>query len=339
MNRSLNELKIEVTHKCPLGCVHCSSNAGTDNTHAISKEKCFEIIEQATKLGVKEIAFSGGEPLIWDGLDEAISLCSQYGIETKIYTSGNCGDIVGTLSRLSESGLKTAIFSIYSPKEEEHNRITRKRDSFQNTILAIQTCKKYNIVPEIHFVALASNYRMLPELVSFAENLGVEMVSVLRFVPQGRGVLIENKDTLTKAQNLELVKMIEALRKAGNQIRTGSPFNVLLINQDPQCMAAQDRMIVTPDLSIYPCDAFKQIPADRISKEVKASSLKDTTVADCWENSSYLNAVRQAVKVPAVPPCSTCVSYSKCKSGCLAQRFLVNNSLAPGRDPACLRKG
>lgn len=339
MTEHLNELKIEVTHKCPLACIHCSSNAGIDNVDSITPEKCFQIIDQAAALGAKEIAFSGGEPLIWDGLEEAIGRCFRYGIQTTIYTSGNCDDIIGKFTQLSAVGLHRAVFSIYSPKEQEHIRITRKRNSFQNTITAIRICNQLNILPEIHFVALASNYKMLPELVSFAANLGVKMTSVLRFVPQGRGVLIEKRDTLTKEQNLELKKMIKTLLDEGHQIRTGSPFNVLMLNQNPQCLAAQDRMIVTPDLSIYPCDAFKQISADRITKEVKASSLKSATLADCWNNSSYLNAVRHAVKQPAVSPCSECVSYSMCKSGCLAQRFLVNNSLVPSSDPACLRRG
>ena len=338
MSEQLNELKIEVTHRCPLACVHCSSNAGIDNVDSITLEKCLQIIDQAAALGAKEIAFSGGEPLIWCGLKEAIDRCFQCGIQTTIYTSGNCDDIIGLFGMLSAAGLHRAVFSIYSPIEQDHIRITRKRNSFRNTITAIRTCKQLGIIPEIHFVALASNYKMLPSLVSFAASLGIDRVSVLRFVPQGRGVLIEKKDTLTKQQNLELIKMIKTLRNEGHQIRTGSPFNVLMLNQNPQCMAAQDRMIIAPDLSIYPCDAFKQIPADHISKQVRDSSLKNSTVADCWNNSSYLNAVRHAVKLSPVPPCSVCASYIMCKSGCLAQRFLVYNSLAPSCDPACLMR-
>lgn len=338
MNERLNELKIEVTYNCPLGCVHCSSNAGADNTHSISKQKCLDIIQQAAELGVKEIAFSGGEPLIWDGLDEAVALCSHLGIEAKIYTSGNCDDIMGTLANLSANGLKKAIFSIYSPKEAEHVRVTRKLNSFQNTKLAIQACHKYGIMPEIHFVALASNYRQLPELVEFAKKLDIGTISILRFVPQGRGVAIERKDTLTKEQNLELASMINRIRKGGFIIRTGSPFNVLFLNDKPQCLAAQDRMIISPDLSIYPCDAFKQIPAERIRKPVVSSSLKNTTVADCWKNSSYLNAVREAVAKKPKIPCSACASYQKCRSGCLAQRFIKYNNLNPSCDPACLMK-
>lgn len=188
-------------------------------------------------------------------------------------------------------------------------------------------------------IALATNYKQLTGVVELAKNNGVETVSVLRFVPQGRGTLIKDKDTLSNQQNKELIKIIKEIRDSGFNIRTGSPFNVLLLNDEPKCMAGRDRMIVAPDLSIYPCDAFKQIPAVQIKVPVVASSLEKDNLEECWKNSSYLNAVRKAILSPAKDPCDSCPMYANCLSGCLAQRFLKYNTLESRRDPACLRIG
>lgn len=335
----LEELKIEVTYQCPLECVHCSSCADESNPMVITKDKCLEIIREASEIGVKKIAFSGGEPLCWEGICEAISLCSELGIETTIYTSGNCDNIDEMFKKLFEVKLNKAVFSVYSPIKDEHIRITRKRNSFDNTLKAISACQKYKITPEIHFVALSSNYKKLEDIVSLAKSIGVKKISVLRFVPQGRGELIKQKDTLTFEQNKELINIIKGIRATGFEIRTGSPFNVLLLNEDPKCMAAQDRMIISPDLSAYPCDAFKQIEASEINHEPKSYSLVDTSLKDCWENSSYFKAVREAISAPANEPCKSCELYSKCKSGCLAQKFLKYKTLDSHNDPACLRMG
>lgn len=335
----LEELKIEVTYKCPLECIHCSSCADDNNPLVITKEKCFQIIREAFEIGVKKIAFSGGEPLCWEGIIEAISLCSEMGIETTIYTSGNCDNTNEMFKQLSKAKLNRAVFSVYSPKKEEHIRITRKWDSFDNTLQAISTCIKYKIVPEIHFVALASNYKKLKDVVELAKNIGVKRVSVLRFVPQGRGELIKQKDTLTIEQNKELISIIKEIRKSKFDIRTGSPFNVLLLNDEPKCMAARDRMIISPDLSTYPCDAFKQIEASEITPNPTSCSLVDTTLRECWENSTYFNAVRNAIMGSVKEPCLSCELYNKCKSGCLAQKFLKYKTLDSHRDPACLRMG
>ena len=335
----LKEIKIEVTYKCPLSCVHCSSNASEENTATISKEKCMEIISQAIDMGVESIAFSGGEPLIWDGLEQAVLFCSTNKVHTTIYTSGNCLNAAEKFKQLSEARLEKAIFSIYSPIEKEHVRITRKRNSFKNTLDAIRICNDYGIIPEIHFVALASNYHRLANIVDLAKNIGVNTVSVLRFVPQGRGVLIEQRDTLSKKQNLELIHIIKSIRKTGYELRTGSPFNVLLLNDKPKCMAATDRMIIAPDLKIYPCDAFKQIEASEISNQVTASDLLNHTLKDCWNCSSYLNSVRMSISTMPNEPCKSCTQYKSCKSGCLAQKFLKYKTLTPNCDPACLRTG
>lgn len=335
----LKELKIEVTYKCPLECIHCSSCANEDNPLAITKEKCFEIINEASAMNVKEIAFSGGEPLYWEGICDAISLCDKKGIITTIYTSGNCDNIDQMFKKLSNSHLNKAIFSVYSPKKEEHIRITRIRDSFDNTLKAISACHKYKIDAEIHFVALASNYKKLRDVVALAKKMNVKRISVLRFVPQGRGELIKQKDTLTTEQNKELISIIKSIRESRFEIRTGSPFNVLLLNDNPRCMAARDRMIIAPNLLTYPCDAFKQIEASEITSNPVNYSLKNTTLKECWDNSSYFKEVRKAITAKVNEPCLSCGSYSLCKSGCLAQKFLKYKTLEHHRDPACLRMG
>ena len=339
MNKyQLKELKIEVTYQCPLACIHCSSNAGKDSALSLPVEKCFSIILEAAKMGVRQIAFSGGEPLIWPHIIDCIKLCQEHNIETSIYTSGNCKDIEDTFSKLANAGLSKAIFSIYSSEEIEHIRITRIRDSYQNTLRSIAACTAYGIVPEIHFVAMASNYYRLPDIVKLAKENNVCCVSVLRFVPQGRGVMIKNHDTLSRAQNQELVKMILDIRGTGFVIRTGSPFNVLLLNENPSCMAARDRLIIAPDLSIYPCDAFKQIEASRIASNRSFCSVRSDSLEECWSQSTYLNAVRAAIAAPPKEPCKSCPKYDHCRSGCLAQKFLAYDSLEQRPDPACMNR-
>ena len=333
----LKELKIEVTYRCPLACVHCSSNASTENDSSIAKNKCMEILSDASKIGVSSVAFSGGEPLIWDGITDAIAFCHKRGMKTSVYTSGNVADPSSLFGNLKKDGLDKAIFSIYSPIKEEHTRITRKHDSFDLTIKSMELCRSVGIDTEVHFVALSNNYNRLGKIVEFAESHGASQVSVLRFVPQGRGCLIRQTETLLRQQNLELKKTIESLRKEGHTIRTGSPFNVLWLNEKPKCMAARDRLIVAPDLRIYPCDAFKQIRSEEIVGNSDYSILDKHSLTECWHNSSYLNYVRRIISEPPTKPCGECEMYPQCKSGCAAQKYLAYNTIEKNPDPSCLR--
>lgn len=333
----LNEIKIEVTYTCPLGCVHCSSNAGLENPMQISEEKCQSILAEAIQLGVKQVAFSGGEPLIWDSLLKMIDYANKHELKTTIYTSGNVHNPDTVFENLKKSGLDRAIFSLYSSDEADHNRITRRKESFDLTLKSIDICFSIGIVPEIHFVALAKNYSELSKIVELSESHGVKRISVLRFVPQGRGKLFQNDGVLNQKQNIELKSEVERLRKAGHDIRTGSPFNVLWLNENPQCLAAQDRLIVAPDLRIYPCDAFKQIRAEDVVGSAEYSILDHYSLFDCWTKSKYLNRVRAAVLSQPESPCCECPKYTQCKSGCVAQKYLEYGSMSNNPDPACLK--
>lgn len=333
----IKELKIEVTYNCPLGCIHCSSNASQKNPLTISESKCREILEDAIGLGVQEVAISGGEPLAWNGLTNIIEFAHRHNIFTTIYTSGNTPNPEFIFNKLRKSGLDRAIFSLYSANRIAHNKITRKAESFDLTLKSIDICSSIGITPEIHFVAMTTNYTELSQVINLAESHGVNIISVLRFVPQGRGVLFQKYGILDRKQNLELKNNIEQLRKSGHKIRTGSPFNVLWLNEDPKCLAAQDRLIISPDLRIYPCDAFKQIHAEDIVGTADYSILDQYSLSDCWVKSKYLNSVRQAILSQPNTPCYECTNYSQCKSGCAAQKYLQYGDLSHNPDPACLR--
>ena len=89
---TLREMKLEVTHACPLACVHCSSDASPSCSREMTPMDCRRIVSEAAELGVKNLAFSGGEPLIWSAIDDAVSHGTELGTEVSIYTSGNVDD-------------------------------------------------------------------------------------------------------------------------------------------------------------------------------------------------------------------------------------------------------
>ena len=48
-------------------------------------------------------------------------------------------------------------------------------------------CVKNEIQTEFHFIPFPYNYHKLAQLVAFAKEMLINKISVLRFVPQGRG--------------------------------------------------------------------------------------------------------------------------------------------------------
>jgi radical SAM protein with 4Fe4S-binding SPASM domain len=341
----LKEIKIELTKKCLLNCLHCSSKAHPENETYLLREVVISLIEQAAKLKVESIVFSGGEPLLWPWLEDAISACYLNSIVCSLYTTGInlTGDGAQRILDLRKRGLRRVIFSLYSPLKEYHEEITRQTGSFDKTVNVIRTIGSA-IDRELHFVPLKRNVNLLPKLVKFAKDLGVQKISILRFVPQGRGeALKESHEMLMQKETLDLRNLIISCREdEGFDIRLGSPYNILLLNTKVDCIAAWQTLCIGPNGNIYPCDAFKNIEPRDIGLKDSYNNILSNSLKDCWERSSYLGAIRHYLTTPFGKPCSTCDSLGRCKSGCLAQKVLNQESIEDGNigkrpDPLCLR--
>jgi radical SAM protein with 4Fe4S-binding SPASM domain len=331
----LEDFKIEVTYKCDLNCIHCSSDAKPSNPLQMSREDCLRIISEAAKMGIKEIAFSGGEPLLWPHIFEVADSAAKNRLKITIYTSGNTEKFGDKAKHLYSLGAFRFIFSLFGSTSSSHEQITRKAGSFERTKSAVLEAHNFGLITEIHFVPMASNYLELNNVAKLAYQLGASRISVLRLVPQGRAALLSSR-ILNRVQNLELRRQIQSLRKSGFDIRTGSPYNFLLLNEKPGCWAAINCLIIGPDLQLYPCDAFKRIDAVELVGTANFSSLSSASLSDCWEKSPYLEAVRNYLTTDFSDPCKSCKLIEKCVSGCLAQKTIIHNKIIKQPDPDCL---
>lgn len=210
----LLEMKIEVTHACPLTCIHCSSDASPSCVREIGEKDCLCIVAEAAEMGVKEIAFSGGEPLIWLPMMNVLRTASKKGLRVIVYTSGNVPDIERVMQVVKACGVSRCVFSLFGASDLAHERITHVRGSFRKTLAAISAARKEGIVAEIHFVPLSENLDELDGVARLARRRKVTRISVLRFVLQGRGQLLR-RHTLSKLENLRLKRTVEQLRKDG----------------------------------------------------------------------------------------------------------------------------
>jgi len=342
----LKELKIELTKNCPLTCVHCSSNAHSGNNIQLSREAVISLVDQAAKLKVESIVFSGGEPLLWPCLADAVRACSVLGLQSSIYSTGInlTDDGAKEIIALTKYGLSKVIFSLHSPFKNQHERITRKLGSFDKTVTVMQELGKNHIEREIHFVPLKLNYKHLDKLIELAKDLGIPRVSILRFVPQGRGVILKKShEMLMHKETVELRKLILACRKHYDvNIRLGSPYNILLLNKDVECIAARKTLYIGSNGNIYPCDAFKNTEPEEIGLNDPYHNILEHSLNECWERSEYLNTIRRYLTTPFEEPCSHCLYLEQCKSGCLAQKVIEQESIEDGNivkraDPLCLR--
>jgi radical SAM protein with 4Fe4S-binding SPASM domain len=338
LNR-LKELKLELTQECPLACVHCSTNSSRKQHSALPADVVFRILREGAVLGVERVVFTGGEPLVSPYLVSAVETATTLGLASTVYTTGIVDNRLTPISQeaaadLGSAGLKRFIFSVYSDRASTHDSITRY-GSHAATLVAIRRALETSVPVEMHFVAMRTNFRDLTGLVRLASELGIERVSVLRFVPQGRARNIAASEDLLGIELEELATTITGLREQFPKIaiRAGSPFNILGLGNTP-CNAADDVLVINHRGDIFPCDAFKNVRYT----EPEYGSVLHHSLADVWSRSDFLSKVRGVLAGEKAPSCQSCVISNSCQSGCLAQKVIRNGwSSVDVPDPNCLR--
>ncbi|MFB6355194.1 MAG: radical SAM protein, partial [bacterium] len=117
------QLWIEVQGGCNEECIHCYAESAPADLPELEFEQVESVLEDAQSMGVDFVQFTGGDPLLWDGLVEAVSLAREKGITPEIYTNG-LRLTEDFYSRLEPYEPHFA-FSVYSHDAETHNSITQ----------------------------------------------------------------------------------------------------------------------------------------------------------------------------------------------------------------------
>ena len=338
----LRELKIEVNRNCPLKCLHCSSNGMPGAPECLDPRKISELLKEFIYLGGEKLCISGGEPLCYEELSAVINSCKATNIDLSLYTTGIVGNggppkpiSERTADFLAENGVRV-IFSLHGAYAKTHDMLTQVQGSFDSTMMAIEKTIDAGAPVEVHVVPTAINFQELTDIAKLVDSFNIKKISWLRFVPQGRGFLNKHLLQLSKEQLIQLaLEKVQLQQGCPNvAIRTGAPFNILCPQVPATCDAGISLLTIGPDGSVSPCDAFKRfmLPDD-------FGNVLNHSLTEVWHNSHILNLVRTLHESRSDSACASCSLYSKCRSGCLAQKAITAGEIIDGRDPGCPLSG
>src|ERR1700751_387101 len=82
-------LLAELTHRCPLRCPYCSNPLDLSRASAkLDTVTWKRVLSEAAALGVLQVHFSGGEPLVRRDLAELVRHAAEVGLYGNVVTSG-----------------------------------------------------------------------------------------------------------------------------------------------------------------------------------------------------------------------------------------------------------
>ena len=299
--KKMKQISIEIIHKCPNRCLHCSSNSDINCTLKIETAEVKKIIDSASKLNTEVLSISGGEPFLHDGLLEIVHYAKSKGIKVYIYTSGIMLNITGRVDSIQQELLQQLysvavdkiIFDLPAINETIYNKFMGTSGYQKFVFESINKAQNIGIYTEIHFVPTKINLNEIDSIVKFAERAGVNRVSFLGLVPHGRAANNTEELVLDADENEKLKLKLETIKN--NKIRIGIPLQ--REDSDYCCYAGKNKLCIRYDGKVFGCETFKYIQlADENNRIVKPDSIYNKSLEDIYYHSEYLKHERKFVE-------------------------------------------
>ncbi|MEW5910221.1 MAG: radical SAM protein [Thermodesulfobacteriota bacterium] len=191
---------IAVTDACQCACIHCSVSAHSDSRSILSGSEIRKIIQESIALGVNNVTFTGGDPLLRSDLEDLLSCVSPEEAVTQVFTNGI--ELSPERARsLKASGLYGIQISLDSPFPDEHDRLRRRAGTFQAVNQGAKAALEAGLLAALS--TYASNQSVqdknLSRIAELASAWGIHEVSVFDLIPTGR--LLHRDDLLLTGES------------------------------------------------------------------------------------------------------------------------------------------
>jgi len=291
--RTAHDLRVSVTEKCSLRCTYCMPEAGLP---AIPRHDLLTPTEIARlvgigvrDLGITDVRFTGGEPLMRNDLEEIIGLSREVSTSsTSISMTTNGIGLDKRIDRLVAAGLTRVNISLDTVDRDHFARLTR-RDRLPSVFAGIEAAKRAGITPlKINAVLMRDTLGGAADLLEWALANGAK----LRFIEQMPLDADEQWAMDNMVPAAELVEVLSTRFVLSNPHRTdpsdpaeewtvnGGPATVGIIASVTRAFcSACDRTRVTAEGTVRSC-LFGDDETDL--RGLLRSGADDATVADWW---------------------------------------------------------
>lgn len=211
-------LSIEVTTRCNSSCSHCFVRARGPQRSSLPPDLVRTLLQEGYEVGYRHLHVTGGEPLLWDGLQSIFDCAFALGYRTAfLNTNGTLltGKVIRKLGAYSGLGVSV---SLQGPRPL-HDGI-RGKGSYDRALRGIDNAISAGL-PTYIFTTVGRS--LLPELPRFVEELFVEFPDIRRLtciqlIRVPTYVFDLSSEVLSPDDFLRLVRMISLLNLYGLRV-------------------------------------------------------------------------------------------------------------------------
>ncbi|WP_406418213.1 GTP 3',8-cyclase MoaA [Streptomyces sp. NBC_00873] len=183
--RVATDLRVSLTDRCNLRCTYCMPEEGLQwlaKPDLLSDDEIVRLVRIAvTQLGITEVRFTGGEPLLRPGLVSIVEQCAALTPRPKMSLTTNGIGLKRTAAALRAAGLDRVNVSLDTLRPDVFKTLTR-RDRHHDVLAGLEAAHGAGLTPvKVNTVLMPGlNEDEAPDLLAWAVEHGYE----LRFIEQ-----------------------------------------------------------------------------------------------------------------------------------------------------------
>lgn len=328
----------ELTYKCNHKCIFCSTPWESPKNdygkiEELSIDQWKDCLDTVVNHGVVSLAFSGGEPLLKEGLPELIEYAKAREIKEPVFSKE--GEIIGhkpgnlKLSLITNGKLVDANW-IKLFKENEVDLVVslpgRKTfgyhtggGDFDLILSNISKLSKAGVKVVIGVCVTKKNINELFETIAYGFLNGAKQLLLNRFLPGGRGLLYEEL-CLNSDEVVKMFDMAEEACTAANLFGSvGTEVPKCLIKKEykmlkvgSMCSGGIEFFVIDPSGRVRPCN----------HSPVNLGYYKDIISAI---KTDYWQVFKERRFLPE--ECSGCMQSIECDCGCREAAHIVSGDI------------
>ncbi len=326
----LDSLFIHVTNACNLKCRHCYAVSGPGKAAALSLKTVRAMIEELAGRGGKAVTLSGGEPLLWPHLEDAIRFAFSCGLAVQILTNGTLlNETWADVFLSTGAGVQV---SLDGPSAQIHE-VLRGPKSFEPAVRGLKILRDAGMSRNSLSVSVQITRPVAadPEsMIALSHQCGAGLVRFLTLRPAGRAAEADAPLGLSLEETLGFLDKADAAREKWRgriEVTTGITGTGLDSVPSPWCPVGR-KLVIAADGSVYPC--VLMMGPEFLVGHVGEGSLTEIL------SGTRMKAATEAVhrRMDEIAACKRCEWRAFCQGGC-AGIALAGSDTLQARDGMC----
>jgi cyclic pyranopterin phosphate synthase len=291
--RVATDLRVSLTDRCNLRCSYCMPAEGLDwlpGEEVLTDDEVVRLITIAVeRLGVREVRFTGGEPLLRRGLPDIVRRTAALDPRPDTSITTNALGLSRTAPALAAAGLDRVNVSLDTVRPDAFRTITR-RDRLDDVIAGLAAASAAGLGPvKVNAVLMRGiNDDQAPELLRWCLARGYQ----LRFIEQ---MPLDaqhqwSREDMVTAEEIFAALNAEFLLEPAEEPRGSAPAELFTVNGGPDTVGVIasvtrpfcgdcDRVRLTADGQVRNC-LFARQESDL--RGALRGGADDAEIADLW---------------------------------------------------------